>query len=68
MAPLQPLLTGKSAKAQVLPAPRGPPAPLLQGVTHTQCPCPAGWHQELSEAGLRQAKAHEQDIHANLKE
>lgn len=31
MAPLQPLLpTGKSAKAQVLPAPHGPPAPLLQ--------------------------------------
>lgn len=64
VAPLQPLLpTGKSAKAQ---AP--PPAPLLQRVTCTPCPCPAGRHWELSEAGLCQARAHGQDTHTSLRE
>lgn len=39
----QPLLpTGKSAKAQALPAPHRPPAPLLQKVTCARCPCPVG--------------------------
>lgn len=58
-------LQGNQQSPKFCPHPAGP---LRQRVTSTQCPCPTGWHQELTEVGLCQVRAHEHIIHTSLKE